>query len=211
MGQLIAVEGLDGAGKNTVVSALVDHWRDSGKRVWTLTFPRYGTSVTADIASEALHGGHGDLRDSVYAMAMMFALDRAGAAGEIRKAVAENDIVVLDRYVASNAAYNAARLGQEADGEVVTWVRDLEFGRFELPVPDRHMLLGVAPEVAMGRAERRAATDDTRPRDLYERDRDLQLRVDAVYRQLAQTNWMSPWLATVDTPIAELARHLSPE
>jgi dTMP kinase len=211
VGQLIAVEGLDGAGKNTLVSALVDHWRDNGKRVWTLTFPRYGASVTADIASEALHGRHGDLRESVYAMAVLFALDRAGAADEIRKAVAENDIVVLDRYVASNAAYNAARLGQDADGEVVAWVRDLEFGRFELPVPDRHMLLGVAPEVAMGRAERRAALDDSRQRDAYERDRDLQLRVDAVYRQLAQTNWMSPWLSTADTTIPELARHLSPE
>ena len=51
----------------------------------TLAFPRYGHSVTADLAAEALHGRHGDLSSSVYAMAMLFALDRAG--GPIRSAI----------------------------------------------------------------------------------------------------------------------------
>ncbi|AZG48446.1 dTMP kinase [Gordonia insulae] len=211
MGQLIAVEGLDGAGKNTLVTALVDRWRSDGLRVWTLTFPRYGASVTADLAAEALHGRHGDLRDSVYAMALMFALDRADAAAEIRAAVADHDIVLLDRYVASNAAYNAARLGQDSDGEVVEWVRHLEFDRFGLPAPDHHVLLGVPPRVAMDRAAHRAATDASRPQDLYERDSDLQLRVDGVYRQLAQSNWMSPWLSTADGDVADLAARLSRE
>ncbi|GAB93437.1 dTMP kinase [Gordonia rhizosphera] len=211
MGQLIAVEGLDGAGKNTLVTALVDHWRRNGMRVWTVTFPRYGRSVTADLASEALHGRHGDLRDSVYAMALLFALDRADAVDEIREALAANDIVLLDRYVASNAAYSAARLGQDAGGEMVRWVTELEYGRFGLPVPDRHVLLGVPAEVAMQRAAGRAARDATRPQDLYESDQDLQFRVDAVYRQLAQTNWMSQWMSTGDEEAAELAVRLSSE
>ncbi|MEE3850982.1 dTMP kinase [Gordonia sp. LSe1-13] len=211
MGQLIAVEGLDGAGKNTLVTGLVDRWRQDGLRVWTLTFPRYGESVTADLAAEALHGQHGDLSDSVYAMALMFALDRAGAAAEIRGAVADHDIVVLDRYVASNAAYNAARLGQGADGEMVSWVRDIEFRRFGLPVPDHHVLLGVAPQVAMDRAAHRESIDSSRRRDLYERNTDLQLRVDAVYRELAEANWMSPWQSTADEDVAELAVRLLDE
>ncbi|MFW0784090.1 dTMP kinase [Gordonia sp. CPCC 206044] len=209
MGQLIAVEGLDGAGKNTLVTALVDRWREHGLTVWTMTFPRYGQSVTADLAAEALHGQHGDLRESVYAMALLFALDRSDAGDQIRTAVGDHDIVLLDRYVASNAAYNAARLGQDAAGDVVGWVADLEFGRFGLPVPDRHVLLGVPAQVAMDRAARRAATDADRPQDLYERDHDLQYRVDDVYRQLAQSNWMSPWTQTTDGDVTELAESLS--
>ncbi|MBD0860857.1 dTMP kinase [Gordonia sp. zg691] len=193
MGQLIAVEGLDGAGKNTLVTGLVDRWTTAGLRVAKFTFPRYGQSVTADIAAEALHGSHGDLRDSVYAMALLFALDRAGAADDITAATAANDIVILDRYVASNAAYNAARLDQDSTGEVVRWVGELEFGRFGMPVPDRHVLLGVPAEVAMRRAAARADGDPTRARDAYERDSALQLRVDAVYRELAETSWMSEW------------------
>ncbi|GAA1479972.1 dTMP kinase [Gordonia sinesedis] len=209
LGRLIAVEGLDGAGKNTLVSALVEQWQADGLRVATFTFPRYGQSVVADIASEALHGSHGDLRTSVYAMALLFALDRAGAADDLRSAIAGNDIVVADRYVASNAAYNAARLHQDADGEVVDWVTDLEFGRLGLPVPDRHVLLGVPAEVAMSRAESRAATDDSRARDFYERDHDLQRRVDAVYRELAAAGWMAPWSRVSDDDPVELAACLA--
>ncbi|WP_338855573.1 dTMP kinase [Gordonia hongkongensis] len=208
MGQLIAVEGLDGAGKNTLVTGLIDRWSAAGLRVATFTFPRYGRSATADIAAEALHGSHGDLRDSVYAMALLFALDRAGAVEDIHAATEAYDIVILDRYVASNAAYNAARLEQGAGGEMVRWVVDLEFGRFDMPVPDRHVLLGVPPEVAMQRAASRADQDAARARDAYERDDALQRRVDAVYRELAEDAWMSPWYLFDGEDVAGLADDL---
>lgn len=209
VGQLIAVEGLDGAGKNTLVTALVQHWRDDGLRVATMTFPRYGESVHADLAAEALRGGHGDVADSVNAMALLFALDRADAAPTIRTALTENDIVLLDRYVASNAAYSAGRAGQDADGELIRWVADLEFGRFGMPVPDRHLLLGVPVDVAIGRAASRAAADARRQPDRYERDLTLQQRVDAVYHALAQSNWMSPWISDDGSEPISLARTLS--
>lgn len=61
-------------------------------------------------------------------MAVLFALDRADAAMELSNLLDSNDIVILDRYVASNAAYSAARAEQSADGEIVGWVGDLEFG-----------------------------------------------------------------------------------
>ena len=116
---LIVIEGLDGAGKRTLPEGLRRAFEAAGKSVATLAFPRYGVSVHADVAAEALHGQHGDLADSVYAMAMLFALDRAGAAGDIAALSTANDVVILDRYVASNAAYSAARLQQDATGEVV--------------------------------------------------------------------------------------------
>ncbi len=116
---LIVIEGLDGAGKRTLTEGLRTAFEAGGKTVTTLAFPRYGASVHADIAAEALHGEHGDLTDSVYAMATLFALDRAGAKAEIDELRARHDVVILDRYVASNAAYSAARLHQGIDGEVV--------------------------------------------------------------------------------------------
>lgn len=210
MGELIAVEGLDGAGKNTLVTGLVDEWTRRGARVATFTFPRYGRSLTADIASEALHGNHGDLRESVYAMALLFALDRSAAVAEIAAAAEAADVVILDRYVASNAAYSAARLHQDADGEVVRWVADLEFGRLGLPAPDRQILLGVPAETAMARAESRASADASRARDHYERDSDLQHRVDAVYRRMADASWQSAWHEFDGADIPALARDLLP-
>ena len=60
---LIVIEGVDGAGKRTLTNGLRAAFEAAGKSVATLAFPRYGQSVSADLAAEALHGGHGDLAD----------------------------------------------------------------------------------------------------------------------------------------------------
>ena len=158
---LIVIEGLDGAGKRTLTDGLRTAFQGAGKSVASLAFPRYGQSVHADLAAEALHGRHGDLAESVYAMAMLFALDRAGARDELAGLLDSHDVVLLDRYVASNAAYSAARLHQDADGEVVSWVAELEFGRFGLPEPDHQLLLDVSVELAAERPG--SAPPTTRP------------------------------------------------
>jgi len=190
---LIVIEGLDGAGKRTLSQGLQAAFTAAGRSVATLAFPRYGTSITADLASEALHGRHGDLAGSVYAMAVLFALDRAAAGDQISALRAEHDVVILDRYVASNAAYCAARLGQDASGEMVAWVGDLEYGRLGLPEPDRQILLAVPVELASRRALRRAAEETDRARDAYERDAGLQRRTAQVYAGLAAGNWHGRW------------------
>lgn len=190
---LIAIEGVDGAGKRTLAGGLRAAFESAGRSVATLAFPRYHRSVTADLAAEALHGAHGDLAQSVHAMAVLFALDRAGALDEIDHLTAAYDVLILDRYVASNAAYSAARLHQDADGEVVAWVRDLEFGRLKLPAPDCQILLDVPTELAAARAERRAEQEADRARDAYERDGGLQRRTGAVYSALAAADWCGRW------------------
>src|SRR6516225_4625202 len=162
--------------------------------VATLAFPRYGRSVTADIAAEALRGEHGDLASSVYAMAMLFALDRAGAVGEIEELGRGHDVVILDRYVASNAAYSAARLREDATGAAAAWVHRLEFERLRLPAPDWQVLLAVPAELAAQRARHRAQSEPGRARDSYERDGELQQRTGAVYAGLAAADWGGRWL-----------------
>jgi len=208
MGLLVAMEGLDGAGKRTLIEAVAAGLTESGLRVATLAFPRYGRSVHADLAAEALRGQHGDLAASVNAMALLFALDRADARDELLKLLADNDIVLLDRYVASNVAYNSARTDQSADGEIAAWVAELEFGRFELPVPELHVLLAVPAELAAERARRRGESDATRALDAYERDEKLQERTAEVYRVMAEAHWRGPWWlhAPHDDPATLTAR-----
>ncbi len=192
MGRLVAIEGLDGAGKNTLTRAVTARLADRGLTVTALAFPRYGTQF-ADLAAEALRGGNGDVADSVYGMGLLFAFDRQAAAPDIRAALAAHDVVLLDRYVASSAAYSAARLHEGADGAVASWVRDLEFGRFGLPVPDLQVYLDVGVALAAERAQWREQGDATRARDAYETDSDLQARTGAVYAGLAAAQWVSPW------------------
>jgi len=186
------VEGLDGAGKRTLTDRLLAALDARGARAASLAFPRYDADVHAELARDALHGRLGDVADSVHAMAVLFALDRRAAADDLRKALADHDLVLVDRYVASNAAYGAARLHQEAGGEFVAWVRDLEVDRFGVPVPDRHLLLDVPRAVAAERAAHRERTE-ARARDRYESDAGLQERTGTVYRGLADQGWLAPW------------------
>ncbi|GAT12312.1 dTMP kinase [Mycolicibacterium novocastrense] len=206
---LMVIEGVDGAGKRTLTNGLRTAFEADGRTVTSLAFPRYGQSVEADLAAEALHGSHGDLADSVYAMAVLFALDRARARAEIERLQGAYDVVILDRYVASNAAYSAARLHQGADGEVVEWVRALEYERLALPRPDAQVLLAVPIELAAQRAERRANTEVDRAKDAYERDGGLQQRTSDVYAALAASQWCGRWkVAGPDVDPAALAAEL---
>lgn len=219
--RLIAIEGIDGSGKATLTAALTTQLRAGGRTVATLAFPRYGTTM-ADIAAEALRGGHGDLAASARAMALLFATDRrdANAAGLAPTATAGAntyaggavDIVLLDRYVASNAAFTAAREGgadPAAWEDAFAWVADLEFGRFALPRPDLQVLLAVPTAVALERAASREAGDATRTRDRYERDADLQANTAAAYEALAERKWNGPWLRSDGTEgVAELTAEI---
>jgi dTMP kinase len=193
VGLLVAVEGLDGAGKRTLVHALAQALIERGARVVRAAFPRYHTDVYGPLLADALHGRLGDLSGSVHAMAVLFALDRRAGAAELRAALHDADVLLVDRYLASNAAYGAARLGESGSGEFVEWVRALELDRFDIPAPGLQLLLRVPREVAAERAARREAADGARTRDSYESDAELQRRCGEVYDQLAEASWVSPW------------------
>ena len=189
---LISIEGIDGAGKNTLATAVRDALQVPVK---TVSFPRYETSIHAQLAREALYGKMGDLTDSAYAMATLFALDRFGVKEKLLAAKQTREVVILDRYVASNAAYSAARL---RDDSLFQWVYDLEFGTLGLPQADLQVYVDTAVEVASARAQSRAASDSTRERDRYERDGRLQERTAAAYRRLVESGWGGRWIATAD-------------
>ncbi len=187
---IVAIEGIDGSGKNTAVGALT---KALDVPVRTVAFPRYETSVHAQLAREALYGRMGDLTSSAYAMATLFALDRHAALPLLEDHSGE--VLILDRYVASNAAYSAARLGDDA---VMDWVFELEFGRLGLPRPDLQVFLDTPVQEAGRRAAARAAADATRDKDEYEKDSRLQEETAAAYRRLAAANWGGRWLVSAD-------------
>jgi dTMP kinase len=193
VGRLVVIEGIDGAGKRTLAKALTDALTHHGLSVTGRAFPRYGEDIHADLAQDALLGRLGDLADSVYAMCLLFALDRRAAADLLRDDLAAYDVVLLDRYTASNAAYGAARLHQSSTGEFVAWIRELEIERFGIPVPHAHLLLSVPVELAAERAVHRERTESGRARDRYESDSGLQARCAAVYEGLAADGWLAPW------------------
>lgn len=206
---IIALEGIDGAGKNTLVQALIREIAkvDGITGVATMSFPRYEESVHAQIASQALHGNMGDLVDSAHGMAVMFALDRAEVGKELGQwATSTSDVLLLDRYVASNAAYTSARTGNVEDR---AWVADLEFEKLGLPRPDLQVLVDTAPETARERAAKRESLDASRTRDKYERDTALQDATFAAYVDMAATGWEGRWIrASESAPIIQAVKEL---
>ena len=188
---IIAVEGIDGAGKNTLVTAVTNQLRSQGHSVSSMTFPAYRQTIFADFADQALHGQLGDTADSAWAMALLFALDRKERREAIVDAVRENDVLIIDRYVASNAAYSLART---QDPAIVGWIEKTEFGDFQLPLPDVQVCLATSVGVAADRARNREASDMQRTRDTYEKDAGLQERTLAAYQKFAGGSWQSPWL-----------------
>lgn len=188
---IIAVEGIDGAGKNTLVTAVTNQLRTQGHSVSSMTFPAYRQTIFADFADQALHGQLGDTADSAWAMALLFALDRKERHQAIVDAARENDVLIIDRYVASNAAYSLART---QDPAIVEWIEKTEFGDFQLPLPDVQVCLATSVGVAADRARKREASDVQRARDAYEKDSGLQERTLAAYQKFAEGSWQSPWL-----------------
>lgn len=206
MGRLIVIEGLDGSGKQTLTARLRADIDASGGRVATLAFPRYGASMHADLVKDALYGRLGDLTESVYGTALLFALDRHGAREQILAAIAENDLLLLDRYVSSNAAYGSARLGgPDKPTGFPEWLRELEIERFALPVPDLQVLLATGVQLAAERAAGRALQDTDRALDNFESDTVLQHRTAGMYRQLAADGYLSPWTVLEPGPDGEVA------
>ncbi|QGU02688.1 Thymidylate kinase [Corynebacterium kalinowskii] len=198
---IISIEGIDGAGKNTLARALTE--RISADR---LAFPRYEESIHAQLAARALRLEMGDLTNSAYAMATLFALDRHGVVEKLRAASGRDEILLLDRYVASNAAYSWARTEDES---VVQWVFDLEFGDLGLPQPDLQVLLDTPVKVAAERAEKRAEADASRAKDAYETDGGLQARTCEAYRRLAATSWAGQWIvAQPNEDVSSLAERI---
>jgi dTMP kinase len=201
VGRLIVIEGLDGSGKRTLTDSLARLWTGEGRTVATMAFPRYGIDVHADLVRDALYGRLGDLSESVYGPALLFALDRQAAAPQIRDLLVSNDVVLLDRYVTSNAAYGSARLGgPQVRTGFAQWVRALELDRFGVPAPDHQILLATPLAVAAERARDRASNNADRLLDSFESDSGLQRRTAAMYAELARESYLSKWSVLTPEP-----------
>jgi dTMP kinase len=198
---IVAVEGIDGAGKNTLTEALVAALAAAGRQVSRLAFPRYSVAPLGPAVRAMLTGDPAlaPVAASARASALMFALDRANAAPELLTAAGTDAVVLVDRYVASNAAYGAARLPARERAGFRAWVASLELGDLGLPSPDLQVLLRVPVEVARAQARARAARDPDRAPDRYEADDALQARVAAEYDELARIGWTAPWLTVERT------------
>ncbi len=141
----IVLEGLDGAGKSTQVRMLRQMLHERGIESEYIHFPRFDAPVYGELIARFLRGEFGGVNEvDPYLVALLFAGDRAEAAEQIRRWMAEGKAVVLDRYVYSNVGFQCAKLPEgEPRERLARWILDLEFGHNNLPKPDLSLFLDV--------------------------------------------------------------------
>ncbi|MBI4426534.1 MAG: thymidylate kinase [Candidatus Kerfeldbacteria bacterium] len=189
-GKFIVIEGTDGSGKATQTRLLAATLRRRGKKVRTIAFPQYGQK-SAGAVEAYLNGVYGTPQQvGTYRAAIFYAVDRAAARMKILSWLNQENIVIADRYLASNWAYGGALLSRAARRKYWRWDKQLEFGLFNIPKPDRTVVLAVPPKIAQKlilQKHRRQYLKRNK-RDAHEQDIRYQGKVLETYRELARLN-----------------------
>jgi len=163
--RFIVIEGIDQAGKKTQTRLLLARLRKSGFKTASLSFPIYNTSSGRQIRAFL----SGRRKYPLEALHMLYSLNRWENRTRLLKTLREYDVVVADRYTASNLAYGTAhRLGLQ-------WLEGLDEG---LPEPDVVIIVDVPVPSAFKRKKEK--------RDIHENDRAFLLRTKTAYLRLAR-------------------------
>jgi dTMP kinase len=188
----VVIEGLDGSGKSTQLKMLREYLDAKNRPFKYLHFPRLEEGVYGELIARFLRGEMG-ANDQVdpYLVALIFAGDRTDASGLIREWMEEGYLVIVDRYVYSNIAFQCAKLTiQEERDRLRDWILEFEFTYNSLPRPDVNLYLNVPFEFTREQLKNTRDGDDRAylkgERDIHEENLDFQEQVRQVYLSLAQ-------------------------
>lgn len=183
----IVLEGLDGAGKSTQVRMLQEYFQQQGKQTHFLHFPRTDDSIFGQLIAKFLRGDLGTI-DTVdpYLVALIYACDRNDAKHGIEKWIEEGAVVIADRYVSSNIAFQCAKLSSPAEqAKLREWILNLEFGYYKLPKPNLNIFLDVPFSFTTKKLTEQRNGDDRDylqgKADIHENDLSLQEKVRRAY------------------------------
>ena len=192
-GVLLAIEGIDGAGKRTQSDLLSRALIARGMSLVSFSFPRY-ESFFGKLVARFLNGEFGPL-DAVdpHFSALLYAGNRLEAKPELEAALAAGKSILADRYIGSNLAHQTARVPAAQRAEFIAWLRKLEYSVYGLPMEDLVIFLRLAPSSAQQLVAHKAAREYTpRRHDLQESDLSHLHEAALVYEQLAaQPNWVT--------------------
>lgn len=162
------LEGLDRSGKTTQCRLLAERLRNDGLAVAEMKFPDRTTEI-GKMINAYLTNSNTTLNDQ--AIHLLFSANRWELASQLERLVQEGNIVIVDRYSYSGAAFSSAK------GLDLKWCQAPDDGLLE---PDKVIFLDVDEDTA---AKRGGYGDE-----IYE-TQSMQRRVREQFQLLRQPGW----------------------
>ncbi len=151
-GHFITIEGIEGAGKSTVLDAVRERLEAAGARVVVTREPG-GTPLAESVRGLLLDPGNAAMTVETELL-LMFAARADHLAHRIRPALEAGQWVVCDRFTDATYAYQGGGRGVHA--ERIAELERLVQGTFR---PDLTILLDLPAEAGLARANGRGAPD----------------------------------------------------
>ncbi|MCH2189092.1 thymidylate kinase [Candidatus Gracilibacteria bacterium] len=169
----IVIDGIDGSGKGTQTTLLVETLEKRGKKVKLLDYPRYG-EASAFAVEKYLNGEYGK-EVSAKRASIFYALDRFDSSFDFRDDLANYDYIISNRYVSANIIHQAGKITDPVErDDFVFWLEDLEYNIFGIPKPDKTIFLNVSPEMSQKlvlKKEERDYLKGGKKMDIHEADK----------------------------------------
>lgn len=144
-GKLIAIEGIDGAGKTTQAIELVKRLNKAGYNA------SYSKEPTEDVIGQFIREKilSGDMKIHPLALQYLFNADRVMHMEKIEKLLEKGMIIVMDRYFWSSVAYAMSDMDRPLDWYYTAFSILSFYHQFLLP--DQTFFLEITPEEALKR------------------------------------------------------------
>lgn len=168
MGKLITFEGTDCSGKETQTNLIVERLKGLGYKVQKFSLPYYESPTGKIIAGPYLGKfGEGYFKERAsnvdpYAVSLYYTADRVYNSNRLNKALEENDVVILDRYIHSNLAHQGSKFKTKKEREnFYDFIEKLEFELLHLAKPDNIFFLYMPTDFAVElRKQRQEKADE---------------------------------------------------
>ncbi|MBS3057612.1 MAG: dTMP kinase [Candidatus Diapherotrites archaeon] len=183
-GKIIVIEGADASGKSTQAEILSARLKKIGKNARVISFPRHN-EFFGSLVERHLRGKFGNPHElPAEFCALLYSVDRYNMLNEIKNALKEGKILIMDRYVQSNFAFQTAKFSNLSEQDsFLQWMQTVES---RMPKADAVILLEMPAEFSQ-----RLLKKEGKKKDLHESNVLYQKRVLAVYERLARSgNWL---------------------
>jgi dTMP kinase len=192
--KFIVIEGLDGSGKSTQIDKIKTYFLKNKINYHYIHFPRTEEVFFGKLIARFLRGEFGSLETvDPYLVALLYALDRNDAKNEINKWLENDYLVLVDRYVCSNIAFQCAKLKEEmARKQLMQWIINLEYVYHNIPKPAINIFLDVPFSFTKKKLTDQREGDDrvylNGRADIHEADLEFQSSVRDVYLMQEKTD-----------------------